>query len=109
VNDPSIRQSKKDQSTDPVVDGNSHVENDRPLPLSPSLKKRRANIVSQLASEFIIFNQGLGEGRIQQYGIDKRFFLQHKFLYGDWLTLRSIKTAALRQIAKKKSVTNASS
>ena len=111
MNDSSIRQSEKNISTDPVVDGTSHVKNDRPAqPLSPASKKQRANIVSQLASEFIIFKQGLDEGRIQQYGADNCFFLQHKFLCGDWLTLRSIKSAALCQISKEKkqSVANTS-
>ena len=81
-------------AADPVVDGNSNVKNDRPEPLSPSTKIRRANIVSRHASELIIFKQGIGEGCIQEYGADKHFFFQHKFLYRDWLNLGSIKSAA---------------
>ena len=110
MNEPSKSQSKKCQSTDPAVDGTYCVKNDQPQPpLSLSSKKQRANIVSQLASEFIIFKQGIGEGRIQQYGADKRVFLQHQFLYGDWLNLQYIESAALCQIAKKRSVANTSS
>ena len=94
------------------MDGNSHVNNDRPEPLSPSTKIRRANIVSRLASKLIIFKQGIGEGCIQEYGADKHFFFQHKFLYRDWLNLGSIKSAAQRQILaekNKQTVANTSS
>ena len=74
-------------------------------------RKRRAIIVQQLATELNAYKQGLGSGRSNQYGSDKRFFEERCPLYGDWLTLRAVKEAARRQgekVKKAASVTPAS-
>ena len=59
-----------------------------------------ACVINHLAAEINTFKQGLGDKRGEQYGADNRFFNQCRTLYGSWLTLGAIKSAARRQRQK---------
>ena len=59
-----------------------------------------ACVINHLAAEINTFKQGLGDKRGEQYGANNRFCYQYRTLYGSWLTLGAIKSAARRQRQK---------
>ena len=78
-----------------IVSGNA-TNSSPPQKLSADEREHRARIVNQLAADLIEYKRRLGDGRSNQYGADKRFFEERRPLYGNWLSLVSIKVAALR-------------